>query len=300
MHGVFTSYMVFKQVMLSLMKLGGRAGRAMLKARPWRKVLSDIDDTLKCSGGHFPAGVDKSLPRKAIYPGVLALYRELDLGATDAEEWGPSPSSWGGNHHDAATGSGGALMNASSSSGGYSGGSSSSGSYGGGSGRSNSSSGNRSGGLAALSAWGNGSGSGSAGSGGSGSSGYGGDSNWSSSSSSSSGGNLGGSSRSLRAKEELSFLRRDVGNLVFLSARPHVYQDWSERGQYQHFADANAAQRMHTIPTLLPGDLASGAEYMLSTVKKGDFLPLAKKKVCVCSWVCVSLSCAASFCFFFS
>lgn len=53
-----------RQVMLSLMLLGGRAGRAMLRARPWRKVLSDIDDTLKCSGGHFPAGVDRALPRK--------------------------------------------------------------------------------------------------------------------------------------------------------------------------------------------------------------------------------------------
>lgn len=267
--------------MLSLMKLGGRAGRAMLKARPWRKVLSDIDDTLKCSGGHFPAGVDKSLPRKAIYPGVLALYRELDLGATDAEEWGPAPTSsssaWGSGNAAIPGGGGAAMMNNASRPGGY------------GSGRSsNSSSSGRSGGLAALSAWGNGTSSG--GSQGSGnSSGYGGDKSWSSnhsSSSSSSGGGLGGS-RSIRAKEELSFLRRDVGNLVFLSARPHVYQDWSERGQYQHFADANAAQRMHTIPTLLPGDLASGAEYMLSTVKKGDFLPLAKKKVRVVECVCV-------------
>jgi hypothetical protein len=213
------------EVMLSLMQLGGRAGRAMLRARPWRKVLSDIDDTLKCSGGHFPAGVDRSLPRKAIYPGVLALYRELDLGATDAEEWGPpakpdvvSPATRAPHPQRSGDGSGG--------------------------------------GLAALSAWGNG--SGSAGNGTSG---------------------LGGLGGGVRAKEELSYLRRDVGNLVFLSARPHVYQDWSERGQYQHFADAKAAQRMHAIPTLLPGDLASGAEYMLSTVKKGDYLPLAKKKV---------------------
>ena len=46
-----------------------------LLRRPWRKVLSDIDDTLKCSGGKFPAGTDQSLPRKAIYPGVGALPR---------------------------------------------------------------------------------------------------------------------------------------------------------------------------------------------------------------------------------
>mmetsp|Transcript_50146 Transcript_50146/g.144500 ORF Transcript_50146/g.144500 Transcript_50146/m.144500 type:complete len:780 (-) Transcript_50146:9-2348(-) len=42
-----------------------------------RKVLSDIDDTLFCSGGHFPAGVDKRFPKRQIYPGVLALFREL-------------------------------------------------------------------------------------------------------------------------------------------------------------------------------------------------------------------------------
>jgi hypothetical protein len=41
---------------------------------------------LKCSGGHFPAGCDLSLPRKAIYPGVLSLYREIDLGHTEVNE----------------------------------------------------------------------------------------------------------------------------------------------------------------------------------------------------------------------
>jgi hypothetical protein len=58
-----------------------------LAIRPWRKVLSDIDDTLKCSGGHYPAGLDRSLPAKAIYPGVLALFRELDLGSNTEDEW---------------------------------------------------------------------------------------------------------------------------------------------------------------------------------------------------------------------
>lgn len=105
------------------MRLGGRLGRKMLTARPWRKILSDIDDTLKCSGNHFPAGCDLSLPRKAIYPGVLGLYREIDLGDTQADQWERSPNE-----------------------------------------------------------------------------------EWPSS--------------------EFSFLRRDVGNLVFLSARPHVYKDW--------------------------------------------------------------------------
>merc|ERR1719215_2517391 len=44
---------------------------------PPMKVLSDVDDTLYCSAGHFPAGVDKRFPKRQVYPGVLALYREL-------------------------------------------------------------------------------------------------------------------------------------------------------------------------------------------------------------------------------
>ena len=40
--------------------------------------MSDIDDTLMCSGGHWPAGCDRRYPRKCIYPGVLAFFKELD------------------------------------------------------------------------------------------------------------------------------------------------------------------------------------------------------------------------------
>jgi len=42
------------------------------------KVLSDIDDTFICSGGHFPAGVDKRFPKGCVYPGVTDLYNELN------------------------------------------------------------------------------------------------------------------------------------------------------------------------------------------------------------------------------
>lgn len=42
------------------------------------QVVSDIDDTLMCSGGHFPAGSDLCYPRGCVYPGVLAFYRGLD------------------------------------------------------------------------------------------------------------------------------------------------------------------------------------------------------------------------------
>ena len=44
------------------------------------QVVSDIDDTLMCSGGNWPAGRDMRYPRKCMYPGALALYSELDIG----------------------------------------------------------------------------------------------------------------------------------------------------------------------------------------------------------------------------
>ena len=44
------------------------------------KVVSDIDDTLVCSGGHYPAGVDRRLPKGCPYPGACALLNELDAG----------------------------------------------------------------------------------------------------------------------------------------------------------------------------------------------------------------------------
>lgn len=42
------------------------------------QVVSDIDDTLMCSGGNFPAGSDTRYPKGCVYPGVLAFYRGLD------------------------------------------------------------------------------------------------------------------------------------------------------------------------------------------------------------------------------
>ena len=43
-----------------------------------RGVLLDIDDTLYCSGGHWPAGVDKRYPRKVLYPGCTAFFKVLE------------------------------------------------------------------------------------------------------------------------------------------------------------------------------------------------------------------------------
>lgn len=59
-----------------------------LLPRERRKVLSDVDDTLISSGGHFPAGIDTRYPHHVLYPGVTSFYRELDLGAASASgEW---------------------------------------------------------------------------------------------------------------------------------------------------------------------------------------------------------------------
>eukprot|EP00934_Nitzschia_sp_Nitz4_P007620 Nitzschia sp. Nitz4//scaffold102_size76354//28389//32188//NITZ4_005631-RA/size76354-snap-gene-0.136-mRNA-1//-1//CDS//3329532246//7610//frame0 len=145
---------------VSHMQLGTRRGQRR-QHMAWRKILSDVDDTLLSSGGSYPAGVDRRYAKKVVYPGVLAFYRELDLGTTGPEEW---PD-------------------------------------------------NR------------------------------------------------------------------VGNLVFLSARPHVYKDMSEKSSFKKFeklrmTGGDGRKGMHTVPSMLPGDITSGSQYMVTN----DFEPLAKKK----------------------
>jgi len=49
------------------------------------KVLSDIDDTLYSSGGHFPAGCDRRWKKGRFYPGVFAFYRSFDESSTRAK-----------------------------------------------------------------------------------------------------------------------------------------------------------------------------------------------------------------------
>ncbi|DAZ94935.1 TPA: hypothetical protein N0F65_012652 [Lagenidium giganteum] len=137
------------------MRLGTkRAMKRRLQA--WRKVLSDVDDTLYSSGGRYPAGVDSRYPSHALYPGVLPFYRELDMGTTGSDEWTDDR----------------------------------------------------------------------------------------------------------------------VGNLVFLSARPHVYKDMAEKKSYAKFAAFHEKQGMHTLPTMLAGSLKSGSAFML----EGDLEPMAQKK----------------------
>lgn len=56
------------------------AGGEHVTQKCMMQVVSDIDDTLMCSGGTWPAGRDMRYPRKCMYPGALALYSELDIG----------------------------------------------------------------------------------------------------------------------------------------------------------------------------------------------------------------------------
>ncbi|RLN44236.1 hypothetical protein BBJ29_007804 [Phytophthora kernoviae] len=142
-------------VQIAHMRLGTKRGRSR-KQQAWRKVLSDVDDTLYSSGGRYPAGLDTRFPRHTLYPGVLPFYRELDMGTVGTDDWTDDR----------------------------------------------------------------------------------------------------------------------VGNLVFLSARPHVYKDVSEKKSYAKFAALHEKMGMHTLPTMLAGNLKSGRAFMW----QGDLEPMAQKK----------------------
>ncbi|KAG7377283.1 hypothetical protein PHYPSEUDO_011933 [Phytophthora pseudosyringae] len=142
-------------VQIAHMRLGTKRGRNR-KQQAWRKVLSDVDDTLYSSGGRYPAGLDTRYPRHTLYPGVLPFYRELDMGTVGPDDWTDDR----------------------------------------------------------------------------------------------------------------------VGNLVFLSARPHVYKDVSEKKSYAKFAALHEKMGMHTLPTMLAGNLKSGRAFMW----QGDLEPMAQKK----------------------
>ena len=138
---------------------GGRGRKRGLLA--WKKILSDIDDTLTCSGGKHPNGEDTRYPGEnqgihLYYPGVFAFYRELDLGPTGDPIWD----------------------------------------------------------------------------------------------------------------------NRRSGNLAMLSARPHVYTDFTERNVYKKFTTLKNSGRIYTVPTILTGDLVSGSQFLMG----GDLEPIAKRK----------------------
>jgi hypothetical protein len=65
-----------------------------------------------------------------------------------------------------------------------------------------------------------------------------------------------------------------VGNLVFLSARPHVYKDLSESVSFEKFRYLQETRGLYTAPSLLAGNLDTGSKFML-----GGFMePIALKK----------------------
>ena len=137
-------------------RIGSRRGRSRTANLAWRKILSDVDDTLLCSANSYPSGIDVRFPSKAIYPGVLAFYRELDIGTSGSDSWDDSR----------------------------------------------------------------------------------------------------------------------VGNLVFISARPHVYKDVMENYSYEKFKTLQARRGLYTSPSLLAGNLDSGSQMLL----RDSMEPLAQKK----------------------
>ncbi|RHY39370.1 hypothetical protein DYB30_002750 [Aphanomyces astaci] len=140
---------------ISTKNIGGKR-----KQLEWRKVLSDVDDTLESSGGMWPAGGDQSYPRHTVYPGVITFYRELDLGPNNM--------------------------------------------------------------AASSSTWEDG----------------------------------------------------RLGNLTFISARPHVYKDLSEKKSIKKFDRLHSTRGLHCLPSMLAGSVASGTAFVV----KGDLEPMALKK----------------------
>ena len=187
--------------------LATRRSRIQNPRRGDRKILSDIDDTLLCSGGHFPAGVDRRFPRKAIYPGVCALYRELDLGLASTASLTAASSSSSGTTSRRREDSGGGRRRETTPQ------------------------------VVVVEEE--------------------------------------EDPFALFQSSDMSKSNRGrLGNLTFLSARPHVYADLAERSSYARFRRLVEERRLHAMPTMLVGDLLSGSEMMVS----GDMEPLAVKK----------------------
>lgn len=167
--------------------VGTRHGRKRMQLYAWRKIISDVDDTLVCSGGSFPAGLDCAYPKKELYPGVIGFLRELDLGITTHSS----------------------------------------------------------------------------------------DRKYSSTSKK----NViaGGIRPSIEEQSHgIDYVWEDdrLSNLVFLSARPHVYSDISEQMTYGKFETLRKTRGLHGNPTLLAGSLDTGAQFIMAN----DMEPLAVTK----------------------
>lgn len=85
-------------------------------------------------------------------------------------------------------------------------------------------------------------------------------------------------------KGEDEHLMPVFGGLVFLSARPHLYKDITEKQSYKLFSELAKNHKMHTMPTLLPGDLKGLKGLRLSGLKiqLREFAEIAEKKLNNC------------------
>lgn len=69
-------------------------------------------------------------------------------------------------------------------------------------------------------------------------------------------------------------------NLVFVSARPHVYRGYAEDQSYRKFRKLVHEDRMHIMPTLLPGTLIAGSRSAFLAVRgfRRAWQPVAEQK----------------------
>lgn len=69
-------------------------------------------------------------------------------------------------------------------------------------------------------------------------------------------------------------------NIVFLSARPHIYKDLAEHKSYRLFMETFNKGQLHSVPTLLPGSLGRGLWSVLGALccQSKGWKPVGKQK----------------------
>lgn len=70
----------------------------------------------------------------------------------------------------------------------------------------------------------------------------------------------------------------NVGQLVALSARPHIVNDIMERGVFKKFQILQANHGLHTMPGLLTGSIDAGSRFLLSGGDEDGVRALGQKK----------------------
>eukprot|EP00439_Symbiodinium_sp_Y106_P070439 s571_g12.t1 len=73
---------MYERALRHIQKEGRRMAKQYAPHKAPIKIISDVDDTLYGSGGHFPAGCDERFPKSQVYPGVLALFKEITAERT--------------------------------------------------------------------------------------------------------------------------------------------------------------------------------------------------------------------------